>query len=295
MKIFLSWSGEQSRKVALGLHSWLPDLIQAIQPWMSAADIGAGARWGQELNRELDQTSFGIICLTRDNLTAPWLLFEAGALTKSLEQGRVCPFLVGIDPSDIPNGPLSQFQAKRATRDETFQLIQSINASLGPQSLLSEQLDRAFNLWWPRLHDLISNVQNEKPAQPTVRPVPVMLNDILNEVRGISRRLPPNAPELAREVEHKRQLTQHQKVEAIVFAAPEIGTRGITRGNAAWGDSNYVLHPNSPRGMLNARVDIADWHRQSDEILREMVAMPLIDQLVTEYDGRDSSVAKNIQ
>lgn len=43
MKVFISWSGETSKKVALALKAWLPNVIQALDPWMSDKDIEKGA------------------------------------------------------------------------------------------------------------------------------------------------------------------------------------------------------------------------------------------------------------
>jgi hypothetical protein len=91
MKIFLSWSGERSKVVADALRSWIPDVIHAVKPWMSGVDIRAGMRWSREVDEELGDTQFGILCLTKENQTAPWLLFEAGALAKSVEGVAVCP------------------------------------------------------------------------------------------------------------------------------------------------------------------------------------------------------------
>ncbi len=86
MKVFISWSGERSKAVAQAWHDWLPNVIQAVEPWMSETDIAKGARWGMDMARELDETRVGIICLTPENLNAPWILFEAGALSKTLEE-----------------------------------------------------------------------------------------------------------------------------------------------------------------------------------------------------------------
>lgn len=44
MKVFLSWSGERSRLVATALHEWLPQVINAVEPFISS-NIDAGARW----------------------------------------------------------------------------------------------------------------------------------------------------------------------------------------------------------------------------------------------------------
>jgi hypothetical protein len=59
MKVFLSWSGERSRAIAEALREWIPNVIQAVQPWMSAEDIDKGLRWISEVAIELEQTRFG--------------------------------------------------------------------------------------------------------------------------------------------------------------------------------------------------------------------------------------------
>jgi hypothetical protein len=115
MKVFLSWSGSRARAAALILRQWLPDVIQSIEPWMSAEDIDAGTRWGIEVTNQLAETRCGIICLTN---------FEAGALSKTIDNNTyVIPYLIDLEPSDILPGPLTQFQAKRANKSETWQLI----------------------------------------------------------------------------------------------------------------------------------------------------------------------------
>ena len=129
MKVFLSWSGEPSRHLAEVLRDWLPAVLQAVEPWMSAEDVAKGARWSALLAGELAQAKVGILCLTPDNLAAPWMLFEAGALSKTLEQTLVCPYLLGLRPADL-GGPLVQFQAAEANRADTRRLVRTINAEL---------------------------------------------------------------------------------------------------------------------------------------------------------------------
>jgi hypothetical protein len=127
MKVFLSWSGERSRRVAEALRDWLPDIIQSIKPWMSATDIEAGSRWSRELWDQLAETQVGILCLTTSNQQSPWMLFEAGALAKSLANTFVCPYLIGMDQNDIKPGPLVQFQTKRADENGTWELLKTLN------------------------------------------------------------------------------------------------------------------------------------------------------------------------
>jgi len=84
MKIFISWSGKLSKHVGLTLRDWLPNVIQAADPYISSKDISKGVRWFSEISTELESSHFGIICVTRTNMESPWLLFEAGA-------GGPCP------------------------------------------------------------------------------------------------------------------------------------------------------------------------------------------------------------
>ena len=86
MKVFLSWSGEPSRQVANALYKWLPHVLQAVKPWMSQQDIHSGAVWTPELLASLGEAKAGIACVTPDNTKAPFLLFEAGAIAKSVGQ-----------------------------------------------------------------------------------------------------------------------------------------------------------------------------------------------------------------
>ena len=64
MKVFISWSGERSKQVAVAIREWLPMILQYVEPWMSEADISAGDRWSVELSKQLEESGFGIICLT---------------------------------------------------------------------------------------------------------------------------------------------------------------------------------------------------------------------------------------
>src|SRR5262245_41263467 len=101
MQVFLSWSGARSRKLAQCLHFWLKPIVQAANLWMSDRDIEAGQRWGSEIADRLQQTDFGIICVTPENLGAAWLLFESGALAKAVDTARVVPVLLGMPKSSL--------------------------------------------------------------------------------------------------------------------------------------------------------------------------------------------------
>jgi molybdopterin converting factor small subunit len=156
MKIFLSWSGESSRRVARALHEWLPFVLRYAEPWFSDVDIAAGARWSTELATQLEGTRFGVICLTQENLSAPWILFEAGALSKAVLRSSVFPYLLDVHSSEL-SGPLAQFQSKRAEKTATFELVSSINKHADtPES--TERLREFFEVFWPKLESELSAI-----------------------------------------------------------------------------------------------------------------------------------------
>jgi hypothetical protein len=158
MKVFISWSGDMSHKIALALGEWLPSVIQAVKPFVSSRDIAAGDRWGDVLAGELEETRFGIICITPFNLRAPWLNFESGALSKTVDHSSVVPLLCGVDRSMV-RGPLAQFQSTLFNRDEMQALLCSLNDRLSEESRLSEELlRRTFDLWWPQLDKDLSAI-----------------------------------------------------------------------------------------------------------------------------------------
>ena len=191
MEVFISWSGERSRKVAVALHDWLPSVIQSVRPFMSASDIETGSRWSSELAIHLEDAQFGLICVTQENLEAPWLLFEAGALSKSIDTSRVVPFLYGVSQAEL-QGPLAQFQAGLATKDFTLDVIKSINEASGESGLDATRLDVAFETWWPRLESSLLNIPEAAETSPPPRETRDILEEILHLCRQMSRQNTPS-------------------------------------------------------------------------------------------------------
>lgn len=187
MKVFLSWSGEKSRHVALALRDWLPFVINSVVPFVSSEDIDAGSRWQREVSDELELTNYGIVCVTRGNQTAQWLNFEAGALAKTVELSHVIPLLVDLSPGDI-TGPFAQFQAKTATEDGLREVIQSMNRVLeSPRP--PDQLERAFEKWWPDLREKLDEISAKEWPEPKSDPRTdrELLEEALDTVRSIAR------------------------------------------------------------------------------------------------------------
>jgi len=149
MKVFLSWSGESSKAIATALREWLLLIFPEVTFWISTRDIQAGERWGEQLDKQLEATDFGILCLVPSNQAAPFLLYEAGALSKSVASARVVPYCAGLQPEEV-QVPLSRFQGVAADEAGTRRLVESINALL--ENRRSEQvLAKTFAKWWPDL------------------------------------------------------------------------------------------------------------------------------------------------
>ncbi|MGF1836839.1 toll/interleukin-1 receptor domain-containing protein [Photobacterium sanguinicancri] len=187
MKVFISWSGEESHKVALALREWLPSVVQSIDPYVSSEDIDKGTRWASDIAGELDESAFGILCVTKQNLDAPWLNFEAGALGKSVDKSRVCPVLFRIKRSEI-SGPILQFQSTVIEKDDVFKLLKSINDACGTESIDETRLEKGFLVWWPSLDEELNKIPKastgkitkvEEPENPTEK--------ILEEILQLSR------------------------------------------------------------------------------------------------------------
>jgi hypothetical protein len=192
MKVFISWSGEPSHTVALALREWLPHVIQSIDPYVSSEDIEQGAPWFPDIAQQLDQASFGIICVTRVNADSRWMNFEAGALFKSVNsvQRHVSPFLIDLRPTDLV-GPLAQFQVTEPSLDGVAKLVRSLNA-LGDPPLRDALLNAEIERWWPDLEEKLRNAQEIAASQPEAVPrrgTDDMVEELLERTRSIERRI----------------------------------------------------------------------------------------------------------
>ena len=180
MKVFVSWSGERSKTVASSLKHWLPDVFQGLSVWMSQHDIHAGVRWDSALGIELEASSFGIVCLTPENLDSHWLTFEAGALSKAIQESRVVPYRFQLRTSDV-GPPLSQFQGVDADEQGTLRLVISINEALGKPLPDDAAVARTFSHWWPDMRELLADIP--KTAERDMRTERNLLEEILEIVR----------------------------------------------------------------------------------------------------------------
>jgi len=190
MRIFISWSGERSRAVAELLNEWLQCVLQASTPWMSSKDIDRGSLWFNEITDQLQNTSIGIICLTKENKNNPWILFEAGALAKGLSSNRVCTFLIDLEPTDVGN-PLAQFNHTFPVKESIWQLVITLNNSLKEQKLKEKTLEQVFNTYWKQFEEKFNKILSNYPETEKTekRSENDILLEILSSTRSMERRI----------------------------------------------------------------------------------------------------------
>jgi hypothetical protein len=163
MKVFISWSGELSGRLARTIHKWLPNTLPYVRPYFSQEDIQKGAKWDLEISKELEASSVCIIVLTRQNLNSEWIMFEAGAISKSVEEARLCTVLFGIEPADV-QGPLERFQMTRFSKDDMHRLLKTINSNAQDEAIPPATVDQDFERCWPELERDVSKIMRDYPG-----------------------------------------------------------------------------------------------------------------------------------
>jgi hypothetical protein len=231
MKVFISWSGERSKALSQALREWLPLVLHFVEPWLSQSDIEAGERWILEVSKELESSNFGIICVSKENIASPWILFEAGALAKSMSEGRVIPLLLDIDFKDIA-GPLAQFQAKKVDKVGLNELVVSIN-NLGQGAVPESRLSQLFELSWPQLDEKVASIPKNEAASKHHRSQNDIMEELVASVRGLEmrfrdllddggrtqrRRIRPS-PIMMEELLHGLDLSRHDPLRILLASS----------------------------------------------------------------------------
>jgi hypothetical protein len=194
MRVFLSWSGKRSQYVAEQFSEWLPVVVQGVETFMSEHDVEAGSRWAREIDEQLEATDFGVLFVTPENQHEPWLVHEAGALGKSIEESRVVPMLIDMGPSDL-DWPLARFQAKELGEDGVRDLVDSVNEAHGEDRRDADVLEKAFDGQWTDLESNLENIpppedessSEEDTSEEAQKKRDEKVDELLELVRGMSR------------------------------------------------------------------------------------------------------------
>jgi TIR domain len=162
LKVFISWS-KNSRGVGKAVSDAVNEIFAPVVTTFISQEIRAGSRALEEIDDALDDTDFGIICLTRSNQTEQWINYEAGALSRQVgdKRKRMGVFLIDFDSVDEVNSPMNIFQCKRSTLDEFSDLMKSLN-EFSPTVIKEDVLEKRINLV---RSDIGKSVESVKPPK----------------------------------------------------------------------------------------------------------------------------------
>ncbi len=185
MKVFISWSGELSQKIAQELKKWLQQCIQSLEVFYSRDDIEKGEYWSTRLSEELRDTNFGIVCLTPENVNSQWIYFESGALSKMIES-KVATIVVGMNITDV-KGPLGRFQNTKLEKEDMYKLLQSINSSIS-KPLDESILKPSFEAFWPGFDEKITIILETASTKEGIKNSKINVHDALEEILQLVRK-----------------------------------------------------------------------------------------------------------
>lgn len=94
--IFISWSKEKSKEIAILLKTLLESFYPDCEIFMSEENIVAGEAFQTAITQQIETCEKLLICFTTDNKFSPWLSYEVG-FGKGLNK-TVIPILFDEDP-----------------------------------------------------------------------------------------------------------------------------------------------------------------------------------------------------
>jgi len=170
MKVYISWSGQVSYKLAILLRDFIGTLLPGLETWVSAEDIDGGARWSQDLLRILDETAYSIVCADPSNHLSLWLQFELGALAKSTGKWNISVLLNKLKQSEL-RGPLTQFSPVTIERNNILRLIEDIHANCTQIQVSRQELILNLDKTWPEFYQNVNKISMVAPSISKTKPL----------------------------------------------------------------------------------------------------------------------------
>ena len=125
-KIFVSWSGDSRIPEALkgALSAAFGDDFSI---FVSSVSIPIGEEWFPKIKSILSKSAFTIVCVTKDNLSKPWLYFESGAsVFHNTCEGK--PLMVILFDVELPEkSPLQHYNNVKWSKTGYKKLLNDIN------------------------------------------------------------------------------------------------------------------------------------------------------------------------
>lgn len=173
-QLFVSFAGSRSESVAEELVAMLRAIFGNAIGIFNSLQIQAGSFSLEEIRKRLSESDFGILCVTEENQFNPWLIFEAGAISRQLST-NVAPYLIG-EFELFDSSPLSKFAFQRRKADEkgTRRLVGDISDALCLP--FDQTSNKTFDVYWAELSKLLLDLRN-----PAVDLAPRLLPELHKE------------------------------------------------------------------------------------------------------------------
>jgi hypothetical protein len=151
------------------------------------------------LSDRLETTYVGVVFLTRDNLSSPWLHFELGALAKT-KSGRPCIVLLDVSPTDV-KGPLALYQHTRCNEDDMRRLVQNLRTWAEKEEgkvIPANALDMLFKRSWPALERSLEAIRRTSKTVGPIRTTDDLSRETLTVVRSLRDEIASLRAEISR-------------------------------------------------------------------------------------------------
>lgn len=164
--IFISWSGSNTKYFAIALKNILETIIfpsneTGLKCFVSDEDIAAGTDWWVEIKDELRYCGLGILCVTNENIKAPWIFYEAGAM--AARNIPSIPLLIGCNIKLLAGTPLQGKQCINFNDANKFvKMMENVNASLNllPKTFVKSTALLGYKQLKKDLKKVIFNLEN---------------------------------------------------------------------------------------------------------------------------------------
>jgi hypothetical protein len=283
MLIYLAWSGKRSEAVARAIQTFLTSVLQRVSAFYSPSDIEKGARWSSDLSQKLSEANVGIVVVTPENKDARWILFEAGALSKTPGSRVICLALDKV----IIEQPLSQFQNITFSKGDIRTLILQINEWMDDGRVDPANVDRVFEALWPQLDAEVGVALKTEVPTPVVRREPEEMMAELLELERLNSRLLSEIHATHRMAVNNSTFSQSpeafqvgQAVEDSVF-----GRVSILHRKQVFGGFEYVV--SLPDGSTRIVSPGNSRLRPIDEFVQDEIPDRLYRHVRSEFGGNE--------
>lgn len=186
MRIFLSWSKEESKKYATIFKNELSILFPKAELFLSDQDISMGSNSISEIFKNLSEVDYGLIFITSANKNEAWLNFEAGAISNSIGENKVIPIAFrGIKLGELIS-PIANFHGFDFGEEKFKKAMRDINESF-EEPMSPNTFERLLGTSWENITSEIKEVEKSESGEVEGNPIIEKLDFITSEILKLSK------------------------------------------------------------------------------------------------------------